>query len=226
MIFLSTAGTRMLGLAAALYGLFAAGAFVWAYLADRSPLWDPAVFTWPLLGWGLAAGLALGLLTVGLSRLLVARLAWARSLYLWFREVLGPLTIGQVAALALLSSVGEELLFRGAMQPALGLWPTTLIFAVLHFPSRLQLWPWTVMAALLGLLFGLLTLWSGNVAGATLAHLVINLLNLRHITGLPAEKLLGPMPAPSMEHHEPSSSSPVDPEDRAGPAAPAPPDAG
>jgi membrane protease YdiL (CAAX protease family) len=210
----------MLGLAAALYGVFAAGAFLWAHLAGRSPLWDSAVFSWSLCGLGLAAGLALGLLTVGLSRLLVARLAWARSLYLWFREVLGPLTIRQVAALALLSSVGEELLFRGAMQPALGLWLTTLIFAALHFPSRLSLWPWTVMAALLGLLFGLLTLWSGNVAGATLAHFVINLLNLRHITRIPAEKLLGPMPAPSMEHHEPPSS--VDP----GPSAPAPPDAG
>jgi hypothetical protein len=200
----------MLRLAAILYAAFAAGAVFWCWLAHRFPwpLYDPDISTGRLLALGLAAGLGLGVGVALLSRLVVARLPWARELYRFFREALGPLDRGHVLALALLSSIGEELFFRGAMQPALGLWITTLVFGVLHFPSRAALWPWTVMAAVLGLGFGLLTRHTGSVAGATLAHFLINLLNLGHIAHFPApgENLPGLDPAPSMNPHEPDSA--------------------
>jgi membrane protease YdiL (CAAX protease family) len=198
----------MLRLAAILYAALTAGAVLWCWLADRLPwpLYDPELSSFRLLVIGLGAGTGLGVVVVLLSRLMVARLPWARGLYRFFREALGPLDWGRVTALAVFSSIGEELFFRGAMQPALGLWITTLIFAVLHFPSRISLWPWTVMAGVLGLAFGILTQHTGSVAGATLAHFLINLLNLGHIAQFPApeENLPALDRAPSMANHEPT----------------------
>lgn len=41
-------------------------------------------------------------------------------------------TVWQWVLLAIASGVGEELLFRGALQPVLGLWFTAILFALLH----------------------------------------------------------------------------------------------
>jgi hypothetical protein len=114
------------------------------------------------------------------------------------------------------------------MQPTLGLWITTIIFGLMHIPPKLRLWPWTLMAGLLGLLFGLMTQWSGNIAGAVLAHFIINMLNLRQIARFyrsPSmqENLLAEHPPSSMKQHEesnndspgaPADSSDIPPESR------------
>ena len=47
------------------------------------------------------------------------RWPWAQRLEATFRAALGPLGTREVLALALLSGVCEEILFRGALQPAL-----------------------------------------------------------------------------------------------------------
>jgi membrane protease YdiL (CAAX protease family) len=203
-------------LAAIIYGLLSAVAFVWSHVAGRgTPLFDPKSTSWILPVVGGLIGLAGGLLTVAISRFLVAHQAWARSLYWWFADVLGPISQSQVLAIAIFSAAGEELFFRGAMQPSLGLWPTTLLFALLHVPPRFQHWPWTLMAGLLGLAFGYLTLWSGSILGAVVAHFVVNWLNLTYITRHPLhpeEKLPGEGTPPSMSGHE---DPPLD-RDRAG----------
>jgi membrane protease YdiL (CAAX protease family) len=41
-------------------------------------------------------------------------------------------TVGEWFVLALAAGIGEELLFRGALQPVFGLWATSLIFAIAH----------------------------------------------------------------------------------------------
>ena len=48
-------------------------------------------------------------------------------------EAIGPLRPGQAWVLALASGIGEEALFRGALQPVVGLWLATLLFALAHF---------------------------------------------------------------------------------------------
>jgi hypothetical protein len=201
-------------LAVVLYAVFVLVSFSWSWIAGRpSPLHDPARTTLESLLLGIAIGATGGLAVVAASRLLMQRFPWARELRRWFGEVLGPMPLRQVLLLALLSSVGEEMLFRGAMQPTLGLWITSLIFGLLHIPPRRDLLPWTAMAALLGLFFGWLTLWSGNIAGAVVAHFIINLLNLHHVArhaprhGI--ENLPGAGAAPSMEAHEQSHAPPA-----------------
>lgn len=164
------------------YGIFIAVAWLWGILAYRpNILFNSKIVNWSLVGWGAIAGLLIGFLVVGLSRLAENYFSWAKNLAHWFAEVLGPINPAEALILALLSSTGEEFFFRGAMQPTLGLWLTSIIFGLVHFPRRWQYWPWTFMALILGFCFGGLSLWTGNLAGPIIAHFIINWLNLKRI---------------------------------------------
>ena len=90
---------------------------------------------WPLLA-GLAMAALLGLITVGFSRWSTQRTHWGRQLQGEFQQILGSLESKHILLLALLSAFGEEILFRGVLHPRLGLLPTALLFALLHFPYK------------------------------------------------------------------------------------------
>jgi membrane protease YdiL (CAAX protease family) len=83
--------------------------------------------------------------------------------------------------LALVSSIGEELLFRGALLPWFGVWIQGIVFALLHVGPGRRFLPWTVSALVLGIAFGWLAVWTGNLGGPIAAHFAINFLNLRYI---------------------------------------------
>jgi membrane protease YdiL (CAAX protease family) len=172
---------RFLLLAVVFYLLCAAGALAWGAIAGRPNLLIlPGGTSWARVALGAAAGLGFGLLIVAASRLL-ERLDWAQELNRFFATVLGHVSWSEAALLALTSAVGEELLFRGAIQPSLGIWWTTSIFALLHLPPRARLLSWTALAWLMGLAFGFGAEVTGNLAGPMVAHFVINLLNLRNV---------------------------------------------
>jgi membrane protease YdiL (CAAX protease family) len=161
---------------------------------------DPDVYRfsasphWPLLA-GPVAGVAVGLAVVGMTRLATRRFAWAKQLHASFHDLLGPLTIREIVILALASSIGEELLFRGALLPWLGLWPQAVVFALLHVGPGKRFLPWTVSALVLGAAFGWLTVWTTNLGAPIAAHFMINFLNLRYIVAEPAVLLRGSRPA-------------------------------
>jgi membrane protease YdiL (CAAX protease family) len=77
-------------------------------------------------------------------------------------------------ALAALSSVAEELFFRGALMPLINVWGQALVFGLLH-PAPRKAWSYTVFTGVAGLIFGLATLYSGSLLPAIVAHFVINL---------------------------------------------------
>lgn len=80
----------------------------------------------------------------------------------------------------LLAGIPEEILFRGAMQPAWGLLLTSVIFGALHAVT----FAYFLYAALAGLLLGGLVLWRGALWAPMAAHIVIDtlmfLLLIRH----------------------------------------------
>jgi hypothetical protein len=127
------------------------------------------------------AGLALGLAIVALTRVATARFAWARGLHTSFRDLLGPLVLRDIFILAAASSLGEELLFRGALLPWLGIYVQAAVFAALHVGPGKRFLPWTASAFVLGLAFGALADQTGNLGGPIAAHFTINFLNLRYI---------------------------------------------
>ncbi|MCK5799183.1 MAG: CPBP family intramembrane metalloprotease [Deltaproteobacteria bacterium] len=172
---------RLLVVAGAFYAAMTLAAFIWGVVTNHVNLWIlPQGSSWLLAGVGALLGVAFGLLIVTLSRQ-IERFAWAQRLNRFFADVLGPITWREAAILAALSGIGEELFFRGAVQPTLGLWWTTTGFALMHLPPRRDLMSWAILAWILGLALGLGAQLSGNLAGPILAHFVINLLNLRHI---------------------------------------------
>ncbi|MGQ0613991.1 MAG: lysostaphin resistance A-like protein [Planctomycetaceae bacterium] len=95
-----------------------------------------------------------------------------------FARLVGAVTLPQALLLASVSGFGEELLFRGALWPHLGLWGSSILFGVVHIlPVRaLRFYP--VVATLAGLGFGWLRRESGSVAPPMLAHFLVNALNL------------------------------------------------
>jgi membrane protease YdiL (CAAX protease family) len=144
--------------------------------------------TWKLLA-SPFVGIALGLAVVFATRLSVHRFDWARRLHRDFRGLLGHLSARDVFILAVASSLGEELLFRGALQPWWGLVPSALVFAVLHIGPGARFLPWTFSAFVIGLVFGGLSRWLGDLGAPIAAHFVINFMNLDYITrfDLPVE---------------------------------------
>ncbi|HET9953601.1 MAG TPA: type II CAAX endopeptidase family protein [Polyangiaceae bacterium] len=131
--------------------------------------------------YSLALGVALGALVVFATRKLVDRAAWARELARALRPFARGLSGTGILLLALFSSLGEELLFRGLLQPSLGLWFQALLFGVLHQVSGPSRWAWVTWAGLVGLLFGMIFAATGSLLGPIAAHALINGLNLNFL---------------------------------------------
>ncbi|HEX9842563.1 MAG TPA: CPBP family intramembrane glutamic endopeptidase [bacterium] len=138
------------------------------------------------LAWGLLAAAAIGAAVVAGSRRIARRTGWGRRLHAEFHAILGRLESRQILLLSLLSGFGEEVLFRGVLQPRLGLWPASLLFAALHFPARRALLPWTAFALGIGLVLGLLTEWAGSLWPAIVLHFLINYFNLHDLAEPPS----------------------------------------
>ena len=132
----------------------------------------------PLLA-SLGLGVALAILTVFSTRWLVRRPGWARLLRAQMRPFLAGATAPQLAFLALTSGIAEEVLFRGALQAWLGVVVTSLAFGLLHIGPTRAFLPWTVWAVAMGFLFGAIVEVTGHLAGAIVAHVAINAVNLR-----------------------------------------------
>lgn len=158
-------------------------ALVWS--RGGSPLLYPTP-RWALTpvmahAWSLGFGLAFGVLLVVGSRFSVQRFVWARRLHSELRPFASGLSGTGLVVLALLSSVGEELLFRSLLQPWMGLLPQALLFGLVHQlpgPSR---WVWVSWAFVVGLVFGAMFEWTGSLLGPIAAHALVNALNLDYL---------------------------------------------
>jgi uncharacterized protein len=127
-------------------------------------------------------GLAFGALVAFSTRIFVTRFAWARNLHQELRPVARDLSTSGIAAVALFSALGEELWFRGLLEPWVGLWLQGLAFGIVHSqlrgPSR---WAWVAWATIMGLAFGVIFELTGSLLGAIAAHALINGLNLSYL---------------------------------------------
>ncbi|MEP0763516.1 MAG: CPBP family intramembrane metalloprotease [Chloroflexota bacterium] len=72
----------------------------------------------------------------------------------------------------LLAGVPEEILFRGALQPTLGLLVTSLVFGALHAVTL----AYFVYAGVAGMLLGALALWRGALWAPVAAHTVVDVI--------------------------------------------------
>lgn len=147
------------------------GAELWLAFPDAETRWlrDGAL--------GLAAAGAVIAASSWLTRRVAAGELLARAL----ADAVGPLRPGQAWLLALASGIGEEAFFRGALQPVAGLWLTSLLFAAAHFVPRRELLLWSAFSLAAGLVLGTLYEGTGNLLAPTVAHVVVNGVNLNRL---------------------------------------------
>jgi membrane protease YdiL (CAAX protease family) len=151
-------------------------------LRDGVPWEHPAPWLrlQPLEATALSAflGLVLAVAVVVATRLTVWRFSWAQRLHLELRPIARGLVLWHVVIIAFFSSLGEELVFRGLVQPWLGLLPTAVVFGLCHQMPGPARWVWVCWATTVGLAFGAIFQASGSLVGPLLAHAVINAVNL------------------------------------------------
>jgi membrane protease YdiL (CAAX protease family) len=153
-------------------------------LFGRPGVWS-ALRPAELLTWQTALGGLLGLAIGGVVVALITHWRALRSVAERLASLIAWETLhtSDYVAVALMAALGEEPLFRGALQPLIGLLPTALLFGLLHATSIAHV----VLACLLGLLLGWLYQWSGSLWPPIAAHLAIDL-----ITGLRLARTLLP----------------------------------
>lgn len=192
------------GRASVAYALVALGALGLGHAFDRGSL-----FHYPEPWLTLAAveahafsavlGTAFAGAVVAGTRVLVTSTDWAKNLHRDLRPMTQGLDPMGVLVIAGLSSLAEELVFRGLLMPWLGAWGVWLqaaLFGLAHAqltgPSR---WVWVAWASLVGLALGLIFGLTGSLLGPLLAHALVNGLNLlflqSHDTAPPRHSLGG-----------------------------------
>ncbi|NJK59493.1 MAG: CPBP family intramembrane metalloprotease [Oscillatoriales cyanobacterium SM2_1_8] len=147
----------------------------WMRLLRVAPV--PWRFSLGLVGEGLALGGAIALAGAGLY------LGWERyrrAADSYLARVLTPLRPGDEIWLGLLPGLSEEFLFRGVALPGLGngalaLILSSSIFGLLHWAERRQ-WPYSLWAIAVGFGFGAVTLTTGSLVPAIVAHVTANTL--------------------------------------------------
>lgn len=90
-----------------------------------------------------------------------------------------PISLPLALILAALTSVSEELFFRGALlslfgASPFGVWGQALVFGLMH-PAPLRGWSYTLYTFVAGLAFGYATLLTGSLWAAMIAHFAVNL---------------------------------------------------
>jgi membrane protease YdiL (CAAX protease family) len=166
----------VLGVAAAVM------AIIWR---DGTPLVHP--HAWLVLEsrvshtYSLLLGAAFAALVVVSTRPLVTRFAWARNLHRELRPFAASISTTGIVVLALLSAFGEELVFRGLLQPWLGLFPQALLFGLVHYLPGSSRWVWAAWAMLVGLALGAIFQLTGSLVGPLVAHALINGVNLMYL---------------------------------------------
>lgn len=172
-----TEGPSLARLSLVFYGAVGLGALAISWWRTGDPC---ALVRLPASPWPLAAGAAAGVVVAFASR---ATVSWGpmRDLVDELAPVLQGLRPLDALVLALSSGLAEEALFRGALQPWLGLVPASLLFGLVHVPVTRRLRVWPLFAFVVGLGLGWLALVGGTWLGAGVAHAMVNYLNVRWI---------------------------------------------
>jgi membrane protease YdiL (CAAX protease family) len=189
------------GRASIAYALIAAGAVALGHAFDRPSLITYPGSWLPLSGveahtFSVVLGGAFAALVVLATRVLVENVGWAKNLHRDLRPMTLRLDGAGILAIAALSALAEELVFRGLLLPWVGLVPQALLFGFAHAqlsgPSR---WVWVAWASVVGLALGAMFQLTGSLLGPMLAHGLINGLNLlylkNHDTSPPRNSLGG-----------------------------------
>lgn len=172
-------------------------------------LWA-ALFTligFPLIGWGILSifednalsiifrssvniwiqiptGIALGFI-LGYGAKFIVEQPFLSDVQEKYSKVIAGLKLNewQIIFISLCAGFGEELLFRGAIQPLIGLWITAIIFVAIHGYLNPRDWKMTVYGVYMTIAIAALGYYTDyiGVVGASLAHAGIDYVLFKHL---------------------------------------------
>ncbi len=168
------------------YGAMGVAALLWRMWTPGDSILYPspeaAARAWSVPA-ALGAGLAAGLVALAISEGLTRWTALGKALSDLLAESLGPLDRANAWLLALASGLAEEMFFRGALQPKVGIIGASILFGAAHFLPRRELALWSVYAIGIGLGLGALYEWTGQLVAPVAAHVLVNAVNLPRLAG-------------------------------------------
>lgn len=142
---------------------------VWWWI--RPPELIPHLPLVPSLAAGVGLGLALLLAAAVLERSLPSFRYVTRMTERAVRRLALPRPLAGILAVA--TSFGEEILFRGLLLDAIGLLAQAVLFGLVH-PAGRRGWSYPLFVAASGLALGGLVIMTGRLLPAIAAHLVVN----------------------------------------------------
>lgn len=168
------------------YGSMSALAVTIALVLRDGPAWEHpspwlALKKPAAIALSAAFGLVLAAIAIAGTRVVVARFEWGQRLHRDLRPMARDLSLGHILLLAGLSSLGEELLFRGLLTPAIGVVMSAALFGLAHQIAGPSRWVWVGWAMVTGLGLGAVFAATGWLLGPLLAHAVMNAVNLAYL---------------------------------------------
>lgn len=168
------------------YGVLSAVAVAIAMALREGPAWEHpspwlALKKPAAIAASTALGLALSVIVIYATRVVVVRFDWGRRLHRDLRPMARDLSLRHILPLAGLSSLGEELLFRGLLTPAIGVVLSAALFGLAHQIAGPSRWVWVGWAMLIGVGLGAIFAATGSLVGPLLAHAIMNAVNLAYL---------------------------------------------
>lgn len=171
---------RIVTLALLTQGLLIVAAWTVSRLLDLQPVWGE-----PMRGvmCGVAGAGALAVINYVVLRFAPGN--WlVNGIRAVYRELLVPLfsRLGLISVVMIgaAAGIGEEWLFRGVLQPLIGIVPTSVAFGIAHVGGRNML-PFGLWAAIMGLLLGGLAQFTNGLIAPIVAHGLYDVLALHYI---------------------------------------------
>ena len=126
-------------------------------------------------------GTAYGTITA-LGSWKLIRMSLMKQVREFYAQIIAPLklTVFDIVFISLCAGIGEELLFRGAIQPWLGVWVTAIAFVAMHGYLSPNNWKLSIYGALMTLVMvgvGYMTIHLGLLA-SMMAHAAIDVVLL------------------------------------------------
>ncbi len=130
----------------------------------------------PLMAFSWGLGFALGVVLCWAA--LAHYFSFLQRFEKSFAEIIQGFSARTCLELAILSGIGEELIFRGLLQPYFGIWITSILFAVVHAPLKKEWLPWPLFALVIGGCLGWGLKITQSMAFPIAAHIGINFIHL------------------------------------------------
>ncbi|MBC8045352.1 MAG: CPBP family intramembrane metalloprotease [Fimbriimonadaceae bacterium] len=132
----------------------------------------------------LLCGFAYGIVTSGILVLLL-RKRMLKATKVFFSDLMKRFNVSglDILFLSFCAGVGEELFFRGAIQPWLGIWLTTILFIALHGylnPKNKPLFIYGIVLLIVCAGFGYLMKYAG-IWSAMTAHFIIDVVLMQEL---------------------------------------------